>query len=99
MLTDESGTGKEIRGPLNPRGSPRDSGNLRALKLRPPLPEKNNLRRRGGDARVGALWQRGRGALRPRRAANPPGAFEQAAGGVLFLDDVGDMSPAVQAKL
>jgi hypothetical protein len=28
-----------------------------------------------------------------------PGRIEQAAGGVLFLDEVGEMSPAVQAKL
>ena len=31
-------------------------------------------------------------------AAAHPGRIEQAAGGVLFLDEVGEMSPAVQAK-
>src|SRR6185503_9757055 len=32
-------------------------------------------------------------------AANArPGSIEQAAGGVLFLDEVGEMSPSVQAK-
>lgn len=28
-----------------------------------------------------------------------PGKFEQAAGGTIFLDEIGDMSPALQAKL
>ncbi len=31
--------------------------------------------------------------------ADRPGKFEQADGGVLFLDEVGDMSPAAQAKV
>src|SRR5206468_1785716 len=31
--------------------------------------------------------------------ASRPGRIEQAAGGVLFLDEVGEMTPAVQAKL
>ena len=37
-------------------------------------------------------------ARSPARAARA-GQIEQAAGGVLFLDEVGEMSPAVQAKL
>ena len=31
--------------------------------------------------------------------ATHPGKFEQAAGGTIFLDEVGEMSPSAQARL
>ena len=51
----------------------------------------------GAAARVGAVRPRARRLH--RRAAAKPGQIELAVGGVLFLDEVGEMSPSAQAKL
>jgi transcriptional regulator with GAF, ATPase, and Fis domain len=88
LLTGESGTGKEVVARFLHRGSPRAGGPFVALNCAA-LPEtllESELFGHEKGAFTGAVTSR-------------PGRIEQAAGGVLFLDEVGEMSPAVQAKL
>jgi transcriptional regulator with GAF, ATPase, and Fis domain len=87
LLTGESGTGKEVIARFIHRGSPRASGPFVALNCAA-LPE---------TLLESELFGHEKGAF--TGAANArPGSIEQAAGGVLFLDEVGEMSPSVQAK-
>ncbi|HET6201533.1 MAG TPA: sigma 54-interacting transcriptional regulator [Planctomycetota bacterium] len=87
LLTGESGTGKEVVARFIHRGSPRADGSFVALNCAA-LPE---------TLLESELFGHERGAFSGATAAHP-GRIEQAAGGVLFLDEVGEMSPAVQAK-
>ncbi len=87
LITGESGTGKEVVARFLHRGSPRAKGPFVALNCAA-LPEQLLESELFGNER-GAFT----GALQSR-----PGKIEQAAGGVLFLDEVGEMSPLVQAK-
>jgi len=88
MLTGESGTGKEVVARFIHRGSPRARGPFVALNCAA-LPE---------TLLESELFGHEKGAFTGAAAVHP-GRIEQAAGGVLFLDEVGEMSPAVQAKL
>jgi len=88
LVTGESGTGKEVVARLLHRGSPRAGGPFVALNCAA-LPEQLLESELFGHER-GAFT----GALEARA-----GKIEQATGGVLFLDEVGEMSPPVQAKL
>jgi transcriptional regulator with PAS, ATPase and Fis domain len=88
LLTGESGTGKEVVARFLHRGSPRAPGPFVALNCAA-LPE---------TLLESELFGHEKGAFTGALAARP-GRIEQAAGGVLFLDEVGEMSPAVQAKL
>ena len=87
LLLGESGTGKEVVARFLHRASPRSGGPFVALNcaaLPEPLLESE-------------LFGYERGAFTGALQAKP-GQIEQAAGGVLFLDEVGEMSPSAQAK-
>jgi transcriptional regulator with GAF, ATPase, and Fis domain len=87
LITGESGTGKEVIARFIHRGSKREKGPFVALNCAA-LPEQLLESELFGHER-GAFT----GAVEARA-----GKIEQAAGGVLFLDEVGEMSPLVQAK-
>jgi transcriptional regulator with GAF, ATPase, and Fis domain len=87
LLLGESGTGKEVVARYIHRASARSGGPFVALNcaaLPEPLLESE-------------LFGFERGAFTGAMQAKP-GQIEQASSGVLFLDEVGDMSPSAQAK-
>jgi transcriptional regulator with GAF, ATPase, and Fis domain len=87
LITGESGTGKEVIARYIHRASRRARGPFVALNCAA-LPEQLLESELFGSER-GAFT----GALQARA-----GKIEQASGGVLFLDEVGEMTPPVQAK-
>ena len=88
LLTGESGTGKEVVARFIHQGSHRKQGPFIAINCAA-LPDQ---------LLESELFGYERGAFTGAVAAKP-GRIEQANGGVLFLDEVGEMAPAVQAKL
>jgi len=88
LLTGESGTGKEVVARAVHRASPRGSGPFVALNCAA-LPEQ---------LLESELFGYEKGAFTGAYASHP-GRLEQSAGGSLFLDEVGETSPLVQAKL
>jgi transcriptional regulator with GAF, ATPase, and Fis domain len=88
LLTGESGTGKEVVARFLHRASPRARGAFVALNCAA-LPDQ---------LLESELFGSEKGAFTGATATRP-GRIEQAAGGVLFLDEVGEMSLPVQAKL
>lgn len=87
LMTGESGTGKEVVARFIHRGSPRKDGPFVALNCAA-LPEQ---------LLESELFGHERGAFTGAQATRA-GRMEQASGGVLFLDEVAEMSPTVQAK-
>jgi len=88
LLLGESGTGKEVIARLLHQNSPRAAGPFVAVNcaaLSPGLLESELFGHEKGSF-TGAL-------------ARHEGRFEQADGGTLLLDEVGETSPALQAKL
>ena len=88
LLTGESGTGKEVVARFLHHASRRSNGPFVAINCAA-LPDQ---------LLESELFGHERGAFTGAVAAKP-GRIEQANGGVLFLDEVGEMAPAVQAKL
>jgi transcriptional regulator with GAF, ATPase, and Fis domain len=88
LLTGESGTGKEVVARFIHQGSRRKHGPFVAINCAA-LPDQ---------LLESELFGHERGAF-TGAVASKPGRIEQANGGVLFLDEVGEMAPAVQAKL
>ncbi|MEO6323306.1 MAG: sigma 54-interacting transcriptional regulator, partial [Thermoanaerobaculia bacterium] len=87
LLTGDSGTGKEVIARAIHRASPRARGPFVAINCAA-LPDQlleSELCGYEKGAFTGATGSK-------------PGRIEQAAGGVLFLDEAGEMSPVVQAK-
>jgi transcriptional regulator with GAF, ATPase, and Fis domain len=88
LLTGESGTGKEVVARFIHHASRRSHGSFVAINCAA-LPDQ---------LLESELFGYERGAFTGAVSAKP-GRIEQAAGGVLFLDEVGEMAPTVQAKL
>jgi transcriptional regulator with GAF, ATPase, and Fis domain len=87
LLLGESGTGKEVVARFVHRASPRRDGPFVALNCAA-LPE---------HLLEAELFGYERGAF-TGATQSKPGQLEQAAGGVLFLDEVAEMSVSAQAK-
>jgi DNA-binding NtrC family response regulator len=88
MITGESGVGKEVLADIIHAWSPRANGPLVKVNCAA-IPEtllEAELFGHERGAFTGAVQQR-------------IGRFEQANGGTIFLDEIGEMSPALQAKL
>ena len=88
LLTGESGTGKEVVARFIHHASRRSAGPFVAINCAA-LPD---------ELLESELFGHERGAFTGAVAAKP-GRIEQASGGVLFLDEVGEMALTVQAKL
>ncbi len=88
LLTGESGTGKEVMARFIHRGSPRAHGPFTVLNCAA-LPE---------TLLESELFGYEKGAFTGATAARA-GRIQQAEGGVLFLDEIGETTPALQVKL
>jgi len=87
LVSGESGTGKEVVARFIHRASPRKGGPFVALNCAA-LPEQ---------LLESELFGHERGAFTGAQQAKP-GQIELASGGVLFLDEVSEMTPSAQAK-
>ena len=88
LITGESGVGKEVLADVIHAWSPRASGPI--VKVNCAAIPENLLESELFGHEKGAFT----GAIKQK-----PGRFEAANGGTIFLDEIADMSPPLQAKL
>jgi PAS domain S-box-containing protein len=89
LILGESGTGKELLAHAIHRSSPRRYGPFVKVNCAA-VPE---------ELLESEFFGYAEGAFTGARKGGKPGKFELASGGTIFLDEVGDMSPALQAKI
>jgi PAS domain S-box-containing protein len=89
LILGESGTGKELFAHAIHNASPRCHGPL--IKVNCAAMPENLLE--------SELFGYDEGAFTGARKGGKPGKFELANGGTIFLDEIGDMTLAMQAKL
>ncbi|PSL50641.1 transcriptional regulator with PAS, ATPase and Fis domain [Salsuginibacillus halophilus] len=89
LITGETGTGKELFASAIHQASPRAHGPYLAVNVSS-LPE---------HLLESELFGYVDGAFTGARKGGKKGLFEQAQGGTIFLDEIGDISPTVQARL
>ena len=89
LIRGESGTGKELVAHALHTASPRRNGPF--VKVNCAAVPENLLE--------SELFGYQEGAFTGARRGGQPGKFEQADGGTIFLDEIGDMPLAMQAKL
>ncbi len=88
LITGPSGTGKELAAKAIHAASPRAKGPFVALNC-PTLPE---------TILESELFGYKKGAF-THASHNKIGLFQEAQGGTIFLDEIGDISPTIQTKL
>jgi two-component system, NtrC family, response regulator HupR/HoxA len=88
LIQGENGTGKELVAHAIHRGSPRRERRFVVT----------NCSAFNDNLLDSELFGHARGAF-TGATADKPGLFEAADGGTFFLDEIGDMSPALQAKV
>ncbi len=88
LITGESGTGKDLTARAIHQLSPRSSGPFVAVNC-PTVPE-NILESELFGYKKGAFTH---------ATQNKIGLFQEAHNGTIFLDEIGDISPAIQTKL
>lgn len=88
LLTGESGAGKEVLADIIHNWSPRAKGSIVKVNCAA-IPE---------TLLESELFGHQKGAF-TGATANRTGLFERANGGTILLDEIGEMSPALQAKL
>ncbi|MFE8700130.1 sigma 54-interacting transcriptional regulator [Cytobacillus sp. FJAT-54145] len=89
LIQGESGTGKELFASAIHNESPRKTGPFLAVNFSA-LPE---------DLLESELFGYEDGAFTGAKKGGKKGLFEQADGGTIFLDEIGDISPKLQARL
>lgn len=89
LIQGESGVGKEIFASAIHNASPRANGPFLAINFSA-LPE---------ELAESELFGYEEGAFTGAKKGGKKGLFEEANGGTIFLDEIGDISPRIQARL